>query len=450
MTDPTLDDVLKQAAAMRSAGQLDGAAKLLADSVAKDPGAHAASFALAMLFFQQRNWRDAERFARSAVAAGGDVYAGGLGHILAETGQYAEAEAWLRRALATNACDALALARLGEICLRQMRLDEAFAYLDSALMLRPNLAEAQLNRDAVLAHRAFFEKVGATVSQFAGCDAAAIASAEIEIAAAFSDANGKPRFMLAIPRSLILTDLGAALLFQHEVTAGGWEALLRKFLDAQLHSDDVFIDVGAHWGIHSLTAATTRFSNQVSVLAIEAHPENVDRLRNWVARNGLQDGVEIISTAVGDRDGLVELRINASSMGHGLDGTSANFGSPVIKVDLTTLDGIMAARASLQWRRVILKIDVEGHEFEVLSGARKLLGSGHVAAVIWENGLHIEPRILYERRKATLDLLNSFGFAHYHFEGGNEHLTPLPTLDNRCDVYSLSLELRGELAASSP
>jgi hypothetical protein len=98
-------------------------------------------------------------------------------------------------------------------------------------------------------------------------------AARIDVPAAFGDAGGMPRFTMAFPASLIGSDLGASLMFHHEVAGRGYEFALHRFLDLHLASDDVFVDVGAHWGIHALTAAT-RWPAQVSVLAIEAHPEN--------------------------------------------------------------------------------------------------------------------------------------------------------------------------------
>ncbi len=213
-------------------------------------------------------------------------------------------------ASAVNARDAEALANLGIAYFRRMKVDEALACMEAALAIRPDFAAARSNRDRLLGHREFFGNVRGLLEEYArraGLDPSALESADIEFPAAYVNTNGDPRFTLSIPGSLILGDLGAAILFQHEVAARGWESPLRNFLDAQLRSDDAFIDVGAHWGIHSLTAATTRLSNQVSVLAIEAHPENAERLRNWVARNRLQDVVEIISTAAGDREGIAQL-----------------------------------------------------------------------------------------------------------------------------------------------
>ena len=252
-------------------------------------------------------------------------------------------------ASAVNAGDAESLANLGIVYFRRMKVDEALACTEAALAIKPDFPAAQFNRDQLLGHRQFFVEVRATLMEYMrrrGLDPSTIDSVDIEFPAALVNANGDPRFTLSVPGSLVLSDLGAAILFQHEVAGRGWEFPLRNFLDAQLRSDDVFIDVGAHWGIHSLTAATTRLSNQVSVLAIEANPENVERLRSWVGRNRLQDVVEVISTAVGDREGTAQLRLNASSMGHSLEEHAGNAGAPEIAIGVTTLDRIIALRTS--------------------------------------------------------------------------------------------------------
>src|SRR4030095_15216844 len=95
--------------------------------------------------------------------------------------------------------------------------------------------------------------------------------------------------------------------------------------------DDVFMDVGAHWGVHSLTAATCQ-PRQVSVLAIEAHPANVAILRNWVERNHLEPDVEVISKAIGDQAGTARMWVSGSSMGHSLRAGGNEAGSNAIDV----------------------------------------------------------------------------------------------------------------------
>ena len=150
------------------------------------------------------------------------------------------------------------------------------------------------------------------------------------------------------PASLVLSDLGAAHLFYREIAERGYEFALRRFLDLTLNSDDVFIDVGAHWGVHSLTAATL-LPNQVSVLAIEAHPTNSARLHTWVERNRLEADVEVVPIAVGDREGVAQMRVDGSSMGHSLRERGSDIGATTtIEIGVTTLDRLLSQRAHLR------------------------------------------------------------------------------------------------------
>ena len=265
--------------------------------------------------------------------------------------------------------------------------------------------------------------------------------AEVEFPSASVDENGQPRFTMQLPASLILNDLGAAHLFYLDVAGRGFEFSLRRFLDAHLRSDDVFLDVGAHWGVHSLTAAT-RWPGQVSVMAIEAHPDNDARLRDWVKRNRLEADVEVVSKAVGDRGGTARLQVSSSSMGHSVrtGGSTTSMTDSIIDVDLTTIDKLLEERPHLRWRRFILKLDVEGMELEALKGARRLLATEDIAAVIWEKAAFHEPKIQHERDKATLDLLSSLGLEHFRMEheGRGGALLPLDDEEFQGNVFSLS------------
>ncbi len=201
----------------------------------------------------------------------------------------------------------------------------------------------------------------------------------------------------------------------------------------------MFIDVGAHWGIHSLTAAT-RWPKEVSVLAIEAHPENCARLRSWIGRNQLGADIEVISKAIGDRQGIVRMWVNGSSMGHSLRADGREAGPNAIDVDMTTLDRLFADHVRLRWRRIILKIDVEGCELEVLNGARELFSTAEIAAVIWEKSAFHERTVQDRRNNAILDFLNSHGFEHFYMEDENlgGQLMPLEGKDALRNIFSLA------------
>jgi FkbM family methyltransferase len=441
----TADEVLLHATNLCEAGRLAEAAAMLADFLREHGHTHACSYQLALIEAQRGHWADAEDLARAAAGSGGDAYASGLGQILAKTGKYEEAQGWLLRALTRNASDADALACLGAIYGEQRKLDEALAYIDQALSIRPDFPSALSCRKQMLSEQRFLREVGAAYVEFArrtglNPDLPAAEQSEIEFPSAFVDASGSPRFKMWIPASLVLNDLGAAHLFYHEIAGQGYEFALRRFLDLTLNSDDVFIDVGAHWGVHSLTAATV-LPDQVSVLAIEAHPENSKRLRTWVERNQLGAVVEIIPLAISDRKGVAQMQVNGSSMGHSLRPRDSDLGATTsIEVGMATLDQLIFDRAHLRWRRIILKLDVEGYELEALSGARELLSSGLVVAIVWENGEFYEPAVRGERTKTLIDLLNSYGFEHFCMDREGSAMRLVPPRDKRLlgDIFSLA------------
>jgi FkbM family methyltransferase len=294
--------------------------------------------------------------------------------------------------------------------------------------------------EKVLTQSEFLSVVESTLADFVAQKATDRPSeiAEIEFPSASLDANANPRFHMTLPASLICNDLGAACVFYDDVAGRGFEFALRRFLDLHLESDDVFIDVGAHFGIHSLTAATI-LPGQVSVLAIEPHHENSARLRSWVALNHLEADITVIPNAIGEREGKMPMWVSGSSMGHSLRAGAYEAGSFAIEVDVTTVDRLLADHTHMQWRRVILKIDVEGCELEVLNGARNLFLRGNVVAVIWEKAVFHDKFIQDRRDAAVFDFLDSRGFEHFRMEsearGGR--LVPLENRSVSCNIYSL-------------
>jgi len=435
------DDVIRIAANHTAAGRLDEAAATLSAALRHDHRAHAVRYELGLVEAQRGDLAAAEQAVRAAIAAGGNIYARGLGHILAKAGKLDEAELWLKRAVQSNANDAWALANLGALYGDQRKHDQAIAMLQRALSVQPNFPWARAACDRLSGERTFLQSVRSAYREFASRkgldpDLEAAGDATVEFPSAPVDANGNPRFVMRIPASMILKDLGAAHLFYQEVARRGYEFALRRFLELHVESDDVFIDVGAHWGVHALTCAT-RWPHAVTVLAIEAHPANCARLREWVHSNGLEADIEIIPKAIGEHEGSAHMRVNASSMGHSL-------GPDGIEVGMTTLDALLADRDWMRWRRVILKIDVEGYEMEALAGATRLFSTCDVAAVIWEMSEFHEPLERTARQNAVSEFLTARGFEHFQFKDETQGgaLVPLIRDELAWNVYSLSPRLQ--------
>lgn len=118
----------------------------------------------------------------------------------------------------------------------------------------------------------------------------------------------------------------------------------------------VWIDVGAHVGNH-----TIYFSNHCGadeVWAYEPTPETFEVLKENV-KNNCNNTVRLFNCAVGSKKGTCSLEINERS---GQNKVSKKKGET--KVEIL---GDISAKVAL------IKIDVEGFEFEVLKGAMPLI-----------------------------------------------------------------------------
>jgi FkbM family methyltransferase len=149
-------------------------------------------------------------------------------------------------------------------------------------------------------------------------------------------------------------------------------AMLPRFLDRKA----VAIDVGANVGIYAdlLRRGSKR------VLAFEPHPVCADYLRRLALGR-----VEVIQAALSSSDGEASLRIplEGSEDAHALSSLSAlnDFGGRsdqsirLEAVKTTTLDRIGDRLSAAGERVAFVKIDVEGHELDVLSGGRQFLSA---------------------------------------------------------------------------
>jgi FkbM family methyltransferase len=126
-----------------------------------------------------------------------------------------------------------------------------------------------------------------------------------------------------------------------------------------------FVDVGAHIG--SVISAVRNHDKSVEIVAVEAMPEKVDRLRKKFPR------VKVFCCALGESQGeasfFVDLKQSGySSLGHrNLDDTT---NIVKVSVQVQRLDEIVKAS-----NVDVIKIDVEGAELGVLRGGEQLISS---------------------------------------------------------------------------
>jgi FkbM family methyltransferase len=159
--------------------------------------------------------------------------------------------------------------------------------------------------------------------------------------------------------------------------AGFWrgehEPEVQAALSSLLQPGDVVYDVGAHLGSIALGMARL-VGPSGRVVAFDGDPSNVARLQEVRSRNHLEQ-LQVVHAAVWSRtlqDGI-SFRLGKSETAHG--GVEADGQRPVlgdgktIDVPAITLDGFVAAGGPPPQ---LIKIDVEGGEYEVLRGGATL------------------------------------------------------------------------------
>ena len=183
---------------------------------------------------------------------------------------------------------------------------------------------------------------------------------------------------------------------------GRWEPGTAAVCRALAEPGTVAADVGAHVGYFTRILAGA-IGSSGRVFAFEPHPLNYEVLA-YNTRKLPQ--VERIDRAVSNEDGLgYLLESEGSSDTHALAADSAD--GDGIRVRKIRLDSFLGDRGVRELG--IAKIDVEGHELEVLQGMRKTLESSPRAAVIVEftptSSAGSEPGgLIEELRRADLDI----------------------------------------------
>ncbi len=133
-----------------------------------------------------------------------------------------------------------------------------------------------------------------------------------------------------------------------------------------VHTGDTVVDVGAHIGWYTVVAGDL-VGPSGRVVAIEPFPESYAALERNVARNGLRQ-VTAVRFAASDRSCTTTLGRQAGS-----DSGSVTIGHRGVEgltdVETRRLDDALRDVGPVR----LLKVDVEGHEAQVLAGADQLL-----------------------------------------------------------------------------
>lgn len=169
------------------------------------------------------------------------------------------------------------------------------------------------------------------------------------------------------PIRLMARDAVHRHIYLHSIYEPATTALLR----ATLQPGWTVLDVGANAGYFSLLAADL-VGAPGKVYAFEPNPELFTLLSGSAERHPAGNVVPV-EAALGERQALVRLYISPDTANSGLSTVRedvAGEGSVTVTVGMLRLDDFCAEHTLLP---DLIKIDVEGHELEVLAGARRTL-----------------------------------------------------------------------------
>jgi FkbM family methyltransferase len=157
---------------------------------------------------------------------------------------------------------------------------------------------------------------------------------------------------------------------------------------------DVCVDVGAAGGAHLLVMAK-QAGPRGTVLGFEPRPRSLQVLRTLVRASGLADRVRLHQQALADRVGTMALRIpvvptrahfHGSTEDRATAAAFARLPHREIEVPTAPLDEVLAAEGLS--RLDVLKLDVEGAELLVISGATRVLTELRPIVVLEADDLH--------------------------------------------------------------
>jgi FkbM family methyltransferase len=185
------------------------------------------------------------------------------------------------------------------------------------------------------------------------------------------------------------------------------EPLEMAIMSRLVRPGDVFVDVGAHWGMF-VPHILGRLGPAGRYVAIEPGPINISFLRRAFSRSG--ENFEIVQAAISDWSGTSYLHA---------DGTQEAFISRErldgVPVKVERLDSILPPLEAQ--RCMVVKVDTEGQEAAVIRGCKGLANSG-IEPILF---LEYLPCIRGQSRENILDSIEATFGPQYSFWAIDQH-----------------------------
>lgn len=170
-----------------------------------------------------------------------------------------------------------------------------------------------------------------------------------------------------------------------------------------LRPDETFVDIGANIGSYTVLAAG---GAKARVVAVEPIPSTFARLAQNVILNDLEDRVRLWRGGLSDMACTLRFSSELDTVNHVL---VEGEGGTALDVPVQRLDDLLGGEAP-----VLMKIDVEGHEWPVLRGAPRTLSNPALLAVVMEtNGSGARYGVGDDK---LMETMRGYGFEAYGYD----------------------------------
>lgn len=168
--------------------------------------------------------------------------------------------------------------------------------------------------------------------------------------------------------------------------AGVYELAICECISRLVDPGDLAVDAGANIG-QMTSIMALRAGPRGKVVAVEPHPAIFADLQHNIAiwkKSTAVAPVEARNSALSNRDGAADLLVPSNFQANRgvafLEGSLPKHGSERLQVAIERLDSLVEPGEKVGF----LKIDVEGHQLEVAQGAERLLASGSIRDIVFE------------------------------------------------------------------
>ncbi len=163
-----------------------------------------------------------------------------------------------------------------------------------------------------------------------------------------------------------------------------------EWISQYVKPGDVFYDVGANIGLYSIFTAK-RLQGRSKVYSFEPESQNYASLNRNVFLNGLSDSIMTLCLAVSDACRVdtffVRGHLRAGEAIHQFRQATDDFGRSFSPVHLQGMFGISLDDLCYSYGLDFpshIKVDVDGHEYAVVEGARRVLKDPRLRSVLLE------------------------------------------------------------------